>query len=142
MEGIESYGIDYEKPATLQPALKGIRKVFLVLPIAFDGEAMANAGRLMVEAALHSGVQHIVKLSAFGAGDEGYAHARWHRRVERIVEHSGLDWTVETRAGGTCVVRVVHRWFGATDDWDAKFDAHAYGWASSRYASNPGGGPS
>jgi uncharacterized protein YbjT (DUF2867 family) len=93
MDGVESYRIDYEKPETLKPALQGVQKVFLVLPITFDGEAMANAGRVMVEAALVSGVQHIVKLSAYGAGDEGYTHARWHRRVERIIENSRLDWT-------------------------------------------------
>src|SRR5262245_34790056 len=26
------------------------------------------------------------------------------------------EWIVETHAGGTCVVRVVHRWFASTDD--------------------------
>ncbi len=41
------------------------------------------------------------------------------------------QWTVETRDGGTCVVRVVHRWFASTDDWDAQFEGHAYGWATS-----------
>src|SRR5262245_11855398 len=30
------------------------------------------------------------------------------------------EWVVEARAGGTCVVRVVHRWFASTDDWDAQ----------------------
>jgi len=38
------------------------------------------------------------------------------------------EWTVEARAGGTCVVRVVHRWFASTDDWDAQFEGHTYGW--------------
>jgi uncharacterized protein YndB with AHSA1/START domain len=41
------------------------------------------------------------------------------------------EWTVEARAGGTCVVRVVHRWFADTDDWDGQFEGHAYGWATS-----------
>src|SRR5262249_20779404 len=38
------------------------------------------------------------------------------------------EWIVEARAGGTCVVRVVHRWFASTDDWDAQFEGHTYGW--------------
>ena len=41
------------------------------------------------------------------------------------------EWIVEARSGGTCTVRVVHRWFSETDDWDAEFEGHAYGWASS-----------
>lgn len=41
------------------------------------------------------------------------------------------EWTVEARNGGTCVVRVVHRWFADTDDWDGQFEGHAYGWATS-----------
>lgn len=41
------------------------------------------------------------------------------------------EWIVESREGGTCVVRVVHRWFADTDDWDGQFEGHAYGWATS-----------
>src|SRR5262245_6329517 len=38
------------------------------------------------------------------------------------------EWHVETRTGGTCVVRVVHRWFASTDKWDAEFEGHTFGW--------------
>jgi uncharacterized protein YndB with AHSA1/START domain len=38
------------------------------------------------------------------------------------------EWHVEARSGGTCVVRVVHRWFASSDDWDAQFEGHTYGW--------------
>jgi uncharacterized protein YndB with AHSA1/START domain len=38
------------------------------------------------------------------------------------------EWTVEARGGGTCVVRVVHRWFTQKDDWDEQFEGHSYGW--------------
>jgi hypothetical protein len=40
------------------------------------------------------------------------------------------EWIVEARAGGTCVVRVVHRWFASGDDWDHEFEGHAHGWRS------------
>jgi hypothetical protein len=40
------------------------------------------------------------------------------------------EWIVEARSGGTCVVRVVHRWFASTDDWDAQFEGHTHGWAA------------
>ncbi len=41
------------------------------------------------------------------------------------------EWVVQARGGGTCVVRVVHRWFASTDDWDGQFEGAAYGWAVS-----------
>ena len=38
------------------------------------------------------------------------------------------EWTVEARAGGTCVVRVVHSLFASTDDWDNQLDGLEQGW--------------
>jgi len=38
------------------------------------------------------------------------------------------EWTVEARSGGMCVVRVLHRWFASTDDWDSQFEGHTEGW--------------
>ena len=40
------------------------------------------------------------------------------------------EWTVEARAGGTCLVRVVHSWFAETDEWDAQFEGTETGWAA------------
>ena len=37
---------------------------------------------------------------------------------------------MEARAGGTCVVRVVHSWFSESDAWDGQFEGHTYGWMS------------
>lgn len=38
------------------------------------------------------------------------------------------EWTVEARAGGTCVVRVVHSLFADTDEWDNQLGATESGW--------------
>jgi uncharacterized protein YndB with AHSA1/START domain len=38
------------------------------------------------------------------------------------------EWTVEARAGGKCVVRVVHSLFASTDDWDGQLDGLEQGW--------------
>jgi uncharacterized protein YndB with AHSA1/START domain len=38
------------------------------------------------------------------------------------------EWNVEARAGGTCVVRVVHSLFADTDDWDGQLEATESGW--------------
>lgn len=38
------------------------------------------------------------------------------------------EWTIEARAGGKCVVRVVHSLFASTDDWDNQLDGLEQGW--------------
>jgi uncharacterized protein YndB with AHSA1/START domain len=38
------------------------------------------------------------------------------------------EWSVEARAGGVCVVRVVHSLFASTDDWDNQLESAASGW--------------
>jgi hypothetical protein len=55
------------------------------------------------------------------------------RFVAETVEEPGTvatEWTVKAGSGGTCVVRVVHRWFASTGDWDNQFEGHAEGWRS------------
>jgi uncharacterized protein YndB with AHSA1/START domain len=38
------------------------------------------------------------------------------------------EWIVEARAGGKCVVRVVHSLFAGSDDWDNQLDGLEQGW--------------
>ena len=38
------------------------------------------------------------------------------------------EWSVEARAGGTCIVRIVHSLFASTDDWDDQLEAGSAGW--------------
>jgi uncharacterized protein YndB with AHSA1/START domain len=38
------------------------------------------------------------------------------------------EWTVEARAGGVCLVRVVHSLFADTDDWDNQLEGTESGW--------------
>ena len=40
------------------------------------------------------------------------------------------EWTVEARAGGTCIVRVVHSLFADTDEWDNQLGSVESGWPS------------
>src|SRR5262245_46517908 len=75
--------------------------------------------------------------SNFGPGMEAVAKITAWNPPQRFVTESdegpgkvATEWTVEARNGGTCVVRVVHRWFASTDDWDAQFEGHTYGWAA------------
>jgi hypothetical protein len=54
-------------------------------------------------------------------------HCRY-ARLRRGGARPATEWTVEARDGGTCVVRVVHRWFAESDAWDDQFVGHTYGW--------------
>jgi uncharacterized protein YbjT (DUF2867 family) len=84
--GVESVALDFEKPETIRPALAGVETVFL-LSNTVDPE------RNVVDEAKRAGVKRIVKLSVFGAPEEGFTFARWHRAVERHIEASGVPWT-------------------------------------------------
>ena len=73
----------------------------------------------------------------FGPGMESAGTIKiWdppNRYVFETTEGPGpiaTEWIVEARAGGTCVVRVVHSWFASGDDWDHEFEGHAHGWRS------------
>jgi hypothetical protein len=39
-----------------------------------------------------------------------------------------IEWNVEARAGGVCVVRVVHSLFASTDEWDDQLEATKVAW--------------
>jgi uncharacterized protein YndB with AHSA1/START domain len=41
---------------------------------------------------------------------------------------AATEWIVEARAGGKCLVRVVHSLFASTDDWDNQLDGLEQGW--------------
>ncbi len=82
-------------------------------------------------------------VSSFGPGMDAVGRITAWQPPQRMVvasEDSGdgtgprevaTEWIVEARSGGRCVVRVVHRWFADSDDWDGEFEGHAYGWVSS-----------
>src|SRR5262245_8722776 len=78
-----------------------------------------------------------VATNNFGPGMESIASIKkWDPPRSFVAETEegpgtvATEWTVEARAGGTCVVRVLHRWFASTDDWDNEFEGHTYGWQS------------
>lgn len=77
---------DLDAPNTLEAALKGVNKVFLV---TFETRQDSN----LIQAAKNSGVQHIVKLSTLEANRPYLMVGRWHREREKLIEASGLTWT-------------------------------------------------
>jgi uncharacterized protein YndB with AHSA1/START domain len=39
------------------------------------------------------------------------------------------EWTVEARAGGVCLIRMVHSLFASTDEWDNQLEGAESGWS-------------
>ncbi|MGC2418166.1 MAG: SDR family oxidoreductase [Candidatus Acidiferrales bacterium] len=86
--GLEGVVMDYAKPETIRPALRGVEKIFLVGPPVRDLPALeAN----FVKEVRAAGRQHIVKLSALGGRESMFPSG--HRDSEENIEASGLPYT-------------------------------------------------
>ncbi|MFB7471946.1 NAD(P)H-binding protein [Kitasatospora sp. NPDC056184] len=92
--GLSVRQADFARPATLPPALAGVRRLLLVStersPRRFHLHEAA------VEAAVAAGVEHLVYTSVVRAADPGnpVPEAADHRRTERLLAGSGLAHTV------------------------------------------------
>lgn len=76
-------------------------------------------------------------ISHFGPGMDAVATRTAWEPPRRFAAESEMgpgapklatEWVVEARSGGTCVVRVVHSLFAATDDWDNQLESVEGGW--------------
>lgn len=85
--GAEVVGGDLGRPATLGPALVGVRRLFLNVP--------PGTGQGVLEVARAHGVRRVVVLSSGNAraAREWDAIGGMHAATERAVAASGLDWT-------------------------------------------------
>ena len=78
---------DLDQPETLNAAMEGVERMFLVTMGTQQQDMDA------VEAAKRAGIQQIVKLSTLEAGKPHLQVGRWHREREQIIEASGIGWT-------------------------------------------------
>jgi len=77
-------------------------------------------------------------VSTFGPGMDSPAKITLWEAPRRFIAEGSMgspgspnvatEWSVEARAGGKCVVRVVHSLFASTDDWDNQLDGLEQGW--------------
>ncbi len=82
---------DFADKASLAPALRGVRGVFLVCsPIPQLVELETNA----IEAAQAAGVERIVLSSALGAGDYPKSFPSWHRKVEERLKATRMEYII------------------------------------------------
>jgi len=86
--GVEIVTMDYNQPQTLQVALKGVERVFLVGPPTPNLPALE---RKAVDEIKQSGVRHVVKLSAMGGRDATFP--RQHADSEDYIKSSGVAYT-------------------------------------------------
>ena len=83
---------DLANKTSLLAALEGAEKVFL---LSANGEHQDVQEENLIEAAVQSGVSHIVKLSVMGAGaDSAFAFGRLHGGIEEKLKSSGIGWTL------------------------------------------------
>jgi hypothetical protein len=76
--------------------------------------------------------------SHFGKGMDAFATLKeWeppHRFLATSEDYGpdgptiATEWIVEAQSGGTCVVRIVHSLFAASDEWDNQLESHKKGW--------------
>jgi uncharacterized protein YndB with AHSA1/START domain len=123
--GRRSIAVEVEVPGTPEEVWQaiasgpGISSWFV--PTTFeesDGKpvaVMANFGPGMVS---RSAVTAWNPPRTFAAQGEGWAGS----------PPIATEWSVEARAGGVCLVRVVHSLFASTDDWDDQLEATESGW--------------
>lgn len=88
---------DWQDAGTHRQALDGVDAVYLIPPALVENPVP------MVEpflaAAIAAGVRRIVLLSSMGAGFPDEPPASGRRELERLVQGSGLDWTIVRPSG-------------------------------------------
>ncbi len=89
--GVEIVKGDLGNPKSLDAALRGIDRVFLLSSAdPFQVELQSN----LVQAAKRAGIRLLVKLSVYGAGpDATPALMRWHWMTEQEIRASGVPFT-------------------------------------------------
>jgi len=86
--GVEVVTMDYNQPQTLQAALKGVERVFLVGPPTPNLTALE---RKAIDEIKQADVRHVVKLSAMGGRDAIFL--RQHADSEDYIKSSGVAYT-------------------------------------------------
>lgn len=87
---VEVVTADLDAPDTLDAALAGAERMFLLSP-GPDVPAQDAAG---IDAAVRAGVRHLVMVSSLGVDFDGVAGGRPHMPGEARLRESGLDWTL------------------------------------------------
>jgi uncharacterized protein YbjT (DUF2867 family) len=90
--GIATVHGDFDDPSSLDRALAGIEKAYLVCT---PDERIEPRETAFVDAARRAGLRHVVRCSAFWAGlDAPTQNLRAHGRIEQALVGSGVPYTI------------------------------------------------
>jgi uncharacterized protein YbjT (DUF2867 family) len=83
---------DFDRPETLETALQGVEKAFLLTPVA---ERFVQWQRAFIEAAQRAKVKHLVKFSGMGAHARSESELlRLHAETDELLRNSGVPFTI------------------------------------------------
>jgi uncharacterized protein YbjT (DUF2867 family) len=83
---------DFELPETLEAALQGVEKAFLLTPVA---EAFVQWQTEFIEAAKRAKIKHLVKFSGMGADLSCPSELlRLHAETDNLLRRSGVPFTI------------------------------------------------
>lgn len=87
---VEIFEMDFADKPSIDAALRGIEKVYLLTPLGPGQPEMAN---FFVDRAKEAGVKYIIRQSALAAETEAITLLRQHRASETHIEESGIPYT-------------------------------------------------
>jgi uncharacterized protein YbjT (DUF2867 family) len=96
-EKVSQYGatpiiVNFQNQESLNEALKGKDRVFLVTPLMQNPEAVTE---MVINASKLNGVKHLVRSTASGADSNGQIQmARWAGLSEDLIKASNLNYTI------------------------------------------------
>lgn len=90
--GVSVREADYDRPETLDLALKGVDRLLLISASEVGRRVPQHAK--VVSAAVAAGVQHVVYTSLLRASDSPLSLAAEHRETEELLRESGLPITI------------------------------------------------
>jgi uncharacterized protein YbjT (DUF2867 family) len=89
---VEAVPGDFDLPETLESALEGVEKAFLLTPVA---ERFVRWQKDFIEAAQRAKIKHLVKFSGMGAHARSASELlKLHAETDEILRSSGVPFTI------------------------------------------------
>src|SRR5207237_4144395 len=92
--GVEAVYGDLDDPASIRAAFVGVDRAFVMSAQPPGSAEHPTHELLLVDAARHAGVSHVVLLSVYDGGGGDDVIGAWNREAEAAVVGSGIDWTL------------------------------------------------
>jgi uncharacterized protein YbjT (DUF2867 family) len=93
---------DLDDPASVASAMVGVDRVFLnaggAVPVTGE-QPMIRQQQAVIDAARAARVRHVVKISVWGAREQGKLAEGAHWRIEEYLKRSGIAWSILRPSG-------------------------------------------